>query len=193
MARIKEFNTEEALDKAVEIFWQKGYNATSANDLVKGLGLSRSSIYSTFTDKRTLFIKSLDRYRSKNVAAMLNMIKQSDDIPATIAEVFKLIIEQDIRAKIPKGCFIVNTGIELAAQDNEIARIVNENTKNIESTFRAAIEKGQKLGQISKKHKALSLARFISNNISGLRVTIKSNNEKAILDDIVRMCLSVLN
>jgi len=192
MARTREFDEVEVLDKAVELFWTKGYNATSANDLVKGLGLSRSSIYSTFTDKRTLFIKSLDRYRKRNVDQMLNMVKQSDDIPKTIADIFKMVVSQDITAKIPKGCLMVNTGVELAPHDNEIAKIVTENGQNIESTFKVAIEKGQELGQIPKTHDAESLARFIHNNISGLRVAVKSNTEKKALDDIVKICLSVL-
>lgn len=192
MARTKEFDEIEILDKAVDLFWTKGYNATSANDLVKGLGLSRSSIYATFKDKRTLFIKSLDRYRRRNVDQMLSMVKQSDDILKTIAEVFKLVIAQDITAKIPKGCLMVNTGVELGPHDNEIAQIVNENAQNIEATFKIAIEKGQALGQIPKTHQAEALARFIHNNISGLRVAVKSTQEKEILDDIVNMCLSVL-
>lgn len=192
MARLKEFDETEVLDKAVELFWTKGYNATSANDLVKGLGLSRSSIYSTFKDKRTLFIRSLDRYRKRNVAQIINMIEQSDDIHKTIAQIFRLIIAQDITAKIPKGCLMVNTGIELAPHDNEIAAIINENMKDIEHTFKVAIEKGQALGQIPKTHKADSLARFIYNNISGLRVAVKSSQDKSLLDDVAKVCLSIL-
>lgn len=192
MARIKEFDEIEVLDKAVELFWKKGYNATSANDLVKGLGLSRSSIYSTFKDKRTLFIKSLDRYRKRNVEAMLNMVRQSDNLLKTIEDIFKMVIEQDIRAKIPKGCLMVNSSIELAPHDVEIAKIVNENEQNIERTFEVAIAKGQQKGQISTTHSAKSLARFIYNNISGLRVAVKSNQGRETLNDVVKLCLSIL-
>jgi len=124
MARVKEFNEVEVMDKAVELFWEKGYHATSANDLVNGLGLSRSSIYSTFTDKRTLFIKA--------------------------------------------------------------------NKTNVESVLKTAIIRGQKLGQISKEHRAQELAQFIFNNVSGLRVAIKSNKEKKELKEVVNLCLSVL-
>jgi len=181
MARVKEFNETEVLDKAVELFWEKGYQATSANDLVNGLGLSRSSIYSTFTDKRTLFIKALKRYSQLHVEKVLKEVKQSDDIPKTIAVIFNNIISQDDSAKISKGCFIVNTGIELAAHDKEIAEIVNQNKINVESVLKTAIRKGQKLGQISKAHKAEKLARFIFNNVSGEE-----------LKEVIKLCLSVL-
>ena len=192
MARTREFDETEVLDKAVDLFWLKGYNATSANDLVKGLGLSRSSIYATFTDKRTLFIKSLDRYRKRNVKQILSMVQQSDDILKTIAEIFKLIVSQDITAKIPKGCLMVNTGVEMAPHDNEIAKIIHENGQDIENTFKVAIEKGQALGQIPRSYDAEALARFIHNNIVGLRVAVKSNTEGKVLDDIMKICLSVL-
>jgi len=193
MARAKEFDEVVVLDKAIDLFWKKGYYATSANDLVSGLGLSRSSIYSTFIDKRTLFIKALKRYSQLNVATVLEEVKQSENIPKTIAAIFNNIITQDDSAEISKGCFMVNTGIELAVHDKEIAEIVNQNNIYVESALKTAIKKGQYLGQISKRHKPYSLARFIFNNVSGLRVTVKSNKEKKELEEVVKLCLSVLN
>jgi len=192
MARIKEFDEVEALDNALNIFWEKGYYATSANDLVIELGLSRSSIYSTFKDKRTLFIKALKRYSQLYVETVLEEVKQSNDIPKTIASILNNIITQDDSSIISKGCFMVNTGIEMAAHDTEIADIVNQNKINVESVLITAITKGQKLGQITKAHKAYKLASFIFNNISGLRVAIKSNKDKKELKEIIKLCLSVL-
>jgi len=192
MARVKEFDEEEALDNALGIFWKKGYYATSANDLVSELGLSRSSIYSTFTDKRTLFIKALKRYSQLNIDRDLEELKQSNDIPKTIASILNKIISQDDSSTISKGCFVVNTGIEMSAHDKEIADIVNQNKINVESVLKTAIIKGQELGQITETHKAHTLASFIFNNISGLRVTIKSNKDKKELNEIVKLCLSVL-
>ena len=192
MARTREFNEIEVLDKAVELFWKKGYTATSANDLVKGLGLSRSSIYSTFTDKRTLYIRALDQYKKRYVNAMLQMVKQSNDLPKTIAQIFQMIVDQDITAKIPKGCFMVNTSVELGPHDQQIAKIVSDHEANVEATFEVAILKGQEKGQISKTHSAKALARFLYNNISGLRVAVKSKVGKATLDDIIKVSMSVL-
>lgn len=192
MARTKEFDEIEVLDKALELFWEKGYTATSANDLVKGLGLSRSSIYSTFGDKRTLFLLVLDRYKKRNVNAMLQMVKQSNDLLKTIEQIFKMIVDQDIRAKIPKGCLMVNSSVELAPHDHQIAKIVSDHEANVESAFEAAILKGQGKGQISKVHSAKSLARFLYNNISGLRVAVKSKVGKATLDDVIKVSMSVL-
>ncbi len=193
MARSKKFNKEEILDKAVELFWTKGYNATSANDLVENLGLSRSSLYDTYGDKRTLFVKSLNRYRTEIVNKMLLLIENSTDIKKTIEEIFELAIKQDLHSKIPKGCFMVNSAIELSTSDEEVASIVLTNQNDIVVAFEIAILKGQNLGQITTNFNANHLANFLYNSISGIRVAIKYNKDLAIINHIVKVNLAILN
>jgi TetR/AcrR family transcriptional repressor of nem operon len=193
MARTKNFNKEEILDKAVELFWTKGYNATSANDLVENLGLSRSSLYDTYGDKHTLFVKSLKRYRSEIVNKMLLLIENSTDIKKTIQEIFELAIEQDMHSKISKGCFMVNSAIELSTSDEEIATIVLANQNDIVTTFEIAILKGQSIGQITTNFSANHLANFLYNSISGIRVAIKYNKNLDIINDVVKVNLAILN
>jgi len=193
MPRVKEFNETDALDKALDLFWQKGYYATSAQDLVNGLNLSRSSIYSTFTDKRSLFIKALQRYSQLYIDKVLTEVERTDDIPKTITKFFNDIIDQDDAKSISKGCFIVNTGIELAAHDVEIEEIVNQYHSSVVTVLEGAIKKGQRLGQISATHNAKTLARFILNSVSGLRVAVRSNQDDKELKDVISLCLSVLD
>jgi TetR/AcrR family transcriptional regulator, transcriptional repressor for nem operon len=193
MARTKNFSEEEVLDKAVKLFWEKGYNATSANDLVEQLGLSRSSLYDTYGDKRTLFIQSLNRYRSEFVKAMITMIGASTDIKTTIKDIFKLATDQDITDKIPKGCFMVNSAIELSAHDSEVAEIVAQNQRDIENSFEKAILKGQAAGTISDRHDGKSLATFLFNSLSGIRVAMKYNKSRNAFDQIININLSILD
>lgn len=193
MARTKNFNKEEILDKAVELFWTKGYNATSANDLVENLGLSRSSLYDTYGDKRTLFVTALKRYRSEIVNKMLLLVENSTDIKKTIKEIFGLAIEQDIHSKISKGCFMVNSAIELSTSDEEIAAIVLANQNDIVAAFEIAISKGQNLGQITANFNANHLANFLYNSISGIRVAIKYNKNLDTINDVVKVNLAILN
>lgn len=192
MARTKNFNQEEVLDKAVQLFWRKGYNETSANDLVKELGLSRSSLYDTYGDKKTLFINSLNRYRKTVVAEMIKIIDNSTDVKSTLKDIFRLIIEQDIEAKIPKGCFIVNSAIELSSYDHEIAKIVELNQLGIEEALEKAIIKGQKNGTVSNIQKATDLAKFFYNSIVGIRVSMKYSKFRTSLDAITKINLSIL-
>lgn len=192
MSRTKVFNEAEVLEKAVQVFWCKGYNGTSAQDLVDELGISRSSLYDTFGDKRSLFIKALQHYRSVAAKGLIEMISNSNDIEKTIEQIFRVAVKESVEDKLSKGCFIVNTTIELAPHDKEIASIIDQNMNDVENALCEAIKKGQAEGVFSRKQPALSLARFLFNSISGLRVAAKSGADKHVFDDIVKVNLSTL-
>ncbi|MEM8907402.1 MAG: TetR/AcrR family transcriptional regulator [Bacteroidota bacterium] len=192
MARTKGFNEAEALEKAVALFWEKGYQATSANDLVEHLGLSRSSLYATFGDKRSLYLSAIQWYRKSVVTQTLAMIENSEDLRLTIAEIFNAITKQDIGLSMPKGCFMVNSAIELAAHDPEMAQLIAANQQDIESAFVLAIEKGQAAGQLNTTFTAPALARFLYNHISGLRVLLRTQKDARKIDEMTQICLSVL-
>ncbi|MCS3869548.1 TetR/AcrR family transcriptional repressor of nem operon [Chryseobacterium ginsenosidimutans] len=193
MARTKEFNEDKALDKAMEIFWHKGYNGTSAQDLVTHLGLSRSSLYDTFGDKQKLFAQSLKKYQKQSQDQVVHLFETSENIKETLHDIFKQAVIESLEDRITKGCFMVNSSIELAMHDQEIAKIVQNNGQTMEDVFTKAVQKGQDLGQISKKLEARVLARFIFNNYSGIRVLARSGEkDKQVYDDIVKTMLSVL-
>lgn len=193
MARTKEFDEDKALDKAIEIFWCKGYNGTSAQDLVTHLGLSRSSLYDTFGDKQKLFSKALRRYLEHGQEATRSLLNQSEDIKETLTQIFKQAVIESLDDRMTKGCFVVNAAVELAMHDEEIAKIVNDNRQTVEEIFLTAVKKGQKAGQISTQLEAKTLARFIFNNYTGIRVLARSGeNDKKVYDDILKAMFSVL-
>lgn len=192
MARTKEFNEDQALDKAIEIFWHKGYNGTSAQDLVTHLGLSRSSLYDTFGDKQKLFVKSLKRYQQQNEESLIQLFDNAENIKTAITEIFKQAVIESLQDRITKGCFMVNSAVELAMYDPEIGKIVHDNQKAVEDVFYNAIKKGQESGQISDKQDARSLARFIFNNYSGIRVLARAGErDKQVYDDILKAIFSL--
>lgn len=193
MARNKAFDETQVLDKAVELFWTKGYNTTSANDLVDGLGLSRSSLYDTYGDKRSLFIKALKRYKHEFADSAIKMFQETENIKETISIVLQLIIDQDCNVANPKGCFMVNTVTELSGSDPEIAKIIDANRQDFENALKNAFQLGQQKGQISTKQDPKALARYFINTFFGLRVSIKSNNDPKILKDIIKVSLSILD
>jgi TetR/AcrR family transcriptional repressor of nem operon len=192
MARTKDFNEEEVLEKALAIFWEKGYNGTSMQELVDGLGISRSSMYDTYTDKYTLFIKSLERYRRKTASEMMQLIDQGSSPKAVIKRMFQSVVNESLFDKVPRGCFMVNTCVENAPHDKAVAKIVQENLQDAEEAFYLAIKKGQETGEIASRNEARALARFIVNNINGIRVTAKAGVDKKVYDDVVKVVLSVL-
>ncbi|MBC7846313.1 MAG: TetR/AcrR family transcriptional regulator [Flavobacterium sp.] len=192
MARLRVFNEDDALDKAIEIFWNKGYNGTSAQDLVTYLGLSRSSLYDTFGDKRSLFLRALQHYQQQSFDEITSLLVKSEDIKETIKQIFERVIVESLQDKITKGCFMVNTTVELGIHDNDIADIVEKNRQSMEDIFLFTVQKGQDLGQISKSNDARALARFIFNNYSGIRVLARSGGTpKEVFEDIVKVILSV--
>ena len=193
MARTKEFDEDQVLEKAIEIFWHKGYNGTSAQDLVNHLGLSRSSLYDTFGDKQKLFLASLKKYQKQSQDKIVHLFEISENIKETIQEIFKQAVIESLENRITKGCFMVNSSVELAMHNQEIAGIVQNNTKAMEEIFTNAILKGQDLEQISKKIDGRVLARFIFNNYSGIRVLARTGeNDEQVYDDIVKAVLSIL-
>ena len=193
MARTNEFNEDQALDKAIEIFWHKGYNGTSAQDLVTHLGLSRSSLYDTFGDKQKLFSQSLQRYQKQSQDQIVKILEESKNVKETLHDIFKQAVIESLQDRITKGCFMVNSSVELAMHDEEIAKIVKSNSQKMEEVFTNAVRKGQDSGHISKATDARVLARFIFNTYSGIRVLARAGErDKQVYDDIVNTMFHLL-
>lgn len=192
MARTKEFNEIEILDKAIDLFWFKGYNGASMQDVVDSLGLSRSSIYDTFGDKHQLYISALEQYRKQAAGGLIDMVKQSTSPIQTIQQLLEILSNDSLNTVCNKGCFMTNSTIELAPHDPEIHKIVKDNMQDIEEAFYNLVKKGQDLGEITNQNDARALARFLFNTISGIRVAAKSGADKAVYQDIIHVTLSVL-
>lgn len=193
MARTKDFDENEVLTKAIQLFWHKGYNATSMQDLVDGLGISRSSLYDTYTDKHTLFVKALESYQNTGAAKVQEIINR----PGSAKETIKILLEfcsvELLGDKQQKGCFMVNAEIEVAPHDAEVNNLVCKNEQQMEEAFCQVIKKGQESGEIRNQQDAMALARFIFNAVKGMRVTAKSTTDKAVFDDIIKLTVSTLD
>lgn len=192
MARTKVFNEAEVLDRAMNLFWQKGYHATSAQDLVDGLGISRSSLYDTYGDKHSLFVMALKQYRKERIDPVIQGVNSAEDIEAYIRLVFEAVKEDALSESRSWGCFMVNSAVELGTVDSDVAAIANDIMKDTEDMIAKAIEKGQQQGVFTKTHSARSLSRFIFNSLNGLRVTMKFDASKKMFEDIVNVCLASL-
>jgi len=192
MARMKEFDPDEVLDRAVDLFSSRGYHAASMQEVVSALGLSRSSLYDTFTDKQELYQRALERYRQCATRRMVALLDASTDVRATIATLFDQLIAESQPGTQGRGCLMVNSAVELGLQDPAIAELVNRNAREMEDAFCRALERGQASGQIASHQPARSLARHLYNTISGLRVAAKSGTAPDVLRDIVQVAMSVL-
>jgi TetR/AcrR family transcriptional repressor of nem operon len=193
MSRTKDFDEDEVLEKAINLFWCKGYNGTSMQDLVDTLGISRSSLYDTFGDKHQLFLKALASYQQAETAKRNSILDKPIPAKAAIRQLLDLTILELINDQQHKGCFLINSAVETAPHDKEVNTIISRNKQALEIAFYEVILRGQKNGEIPTKQDARALARFIFNTIAGFRVTGKSATDKGVFEDIVRLTLSVLD
>jgi len=193
MARTKDFDENEVLQKAMNLFWHQGYNGTSMQDLVDGLGISRSSMYDTFGDKHTLFIRALENYRQIAMNEMKAIVDNAPTAKDAIRKMFEYTVTELLRDDQHRGCFMVNAGVELAPHDQEVNKMLCDNDRQLEKYFNEAIKKGQSNGEISDEQSSHALAQFILNSIKGIRVTAKSGADKKVFQDIVEVTMRVLD
>jgi TetR/AcrR family transcriptional repressor of nem operon len=193
MARTKDFDENEVLSKAIQLFWYKGYNGTSMQDLVDALGISRSSLYDTYTDKHTLFVKALESYQNTGAGQIQAIIDETESAKETVKKMLELATNDLVCDKQQKGCFMINAEVEVAPHDSEISALVCKNDQQMEDAFYRVIQKGKDNGEIKNQQDARALARFMFNTIKGMRVTAKSTTDRAVFDDIIALTISALN
>jgi TetR/AcrR family transcriptional regulator, transcriptional repressor for nem operon len=193
MPKTKQFDEAAVLDKARDVFWKKGYNGSSMNELVKATGLSRSSIYDSFGDKHGLYTKTLQHYQESQRKMMLEAMPAHLSARKKIAWLFNNNIAESLGDRQRKGCFILNTTTELANVDNSMNRFVNSNMEAMEELFYLMVKEGQAAGDIGKRFIARALARNLFSSFSGLKVIGQTKPDKASLEEIVKVALSVLD
>ncbi|GAB3919907.1 TetR/AcrR family transcriptional regulator [Mucilaginibacter myungsuensis] len=192
MARTKDFDENEVLKKAVCLFWDKGYNGTSMQDLVDGLGISRSSLYDTFGDKHQLYLKALDSYRQGYGSQLCALTSSAPSSRQAIRDLLDLVVNDLLNDEQRKGCFMVNAGIELASHDKQVNQLVCDTENQLEQAFLKVIRQGQENGQIANDKDPLALTRFLNNTVKGLQVSARSTTERSYFEQIVEMAMMVL-
>ena len=125
MARTKEFDKQVVLTKAMNLFWEQGYEKTSMQELVDRIGIHRRSIYDTFGDKHQLFLKSLALYEDNLAKRITQRVSSDESVQGKIRRLLSITLEQDENQ--PAGCLIVNTASELALIDEEVSQKINVN------------------------------------------------------------------
>jgi TetR/AcrR family transcriptional repressor of nem operon len=193
MGRNKDFDENEVLKKAVCLFWDKGYNGTSMQELVDGLGISRSSLYDTFGDKHQLYLKALEAYQQGYGSQMCTLIREAPSAKAAIRSLLELVVSELLGDKQRKGCFMVNAGIELGTHDTEVSSLICQNERQLEDAFLKVIRQGQERGELDQNKDPQALARFLENTVKGLQVSVKSRPEKAFFEDVIDTALTALD
>ncbi len=159
MPRAKSFDPEDALGRAMELFWVRGFGATSISNLEVELGLGRVSLYGAFGPKKQLFLACLEKYRRDIALPLLKELDEVDGL-AGIRRFFAQLTDASPALR-RRGCFVVNTLVELSGTDPDIDGIVQEHLRFVEKTFLKAVKNGQKHRTIGRHVKARDAAHML--------------------------------
>ncbi|GAA2287187.1 TetR family transcriptional regulator [Streptomyces ruber] len=198
MARPRTFDEDSALDAAMRTFWEKGYEATSTQDLCDATGLGRSSIYNTFKSKHDLFERVLARYVDSMTAAQLAVLEDIRRTPVDrLRALFAMVVDGETGAERRPGgrglgCLTVNTTVELAARDPRAAEMLDRDTRRRLTVLRAVIGEGQRDGSITSRREAGALARFVNAAIAGMRISSQGGADRAALQSVADITMDAL-
>ncbi len=191
MARAKEFDYERTLDKAKRVFWEKGYQATSIQDLVQATGVNRASLYGTFGGKRELFLRSLQQFQCRNDQFVCNVAPGLQPGFDKIRAVFQNAARQTLND--PRGCLLINSVAELSTHDGEVLGLGKGAREQVEAFFSTCLKAARTGGEIARGRDLRSLARFLTNSLFGLRLMAKMQPNRRLVDDIVATTLAALS
>ncbi|MBP2195113.1 TetR/AcrR family transcriptional regulator [Pantoea cypripedii] len=190
--RPREFNVDTAVEDAMLVFWEKGYDGTSLLDLLEGMDITRGSLYKAFGDKKSLFLKSLDQYAERGLQetelALNGQGLVIDSIRSSLLRALKL--SQGDSGRL--GCFLVATAMEMSSKDDEIACRVRSIFERLQKLYADTIIRGQLSGEINNEKNAHQLARLLVNQIEGMRVLGKVDDSCGDNDKMVELILGVL-
>jgi TetR/AcrR family transcriptional regulator, transcriptional repressor for nem operon len=193
MARNKAFLEENALERAMQVFWRKGYNATSMEDLVTEMGINRASLYGTFGDKKQLYLATLKFYQTQANENLKAIILQYGSPKAQLIAVAQFLMEESLEQTTePRGCLLANATSEMALLDPDICQFVTNNVHSFEGTFEKLITKGQEIGEFTANIAPPSAATFLSNFLYGIRTVSKTKPDAAKMRQSLDLALSVL-
>lgn len=191
MARPREFDPDDALERATRVFWTKGFENASLDDLCQATGLNRSSLYAAFGAKRDLYLSALARYENGSVAriaAALEVRPVRDGVKTLLDGLIDSIVAGPGR----RGCFIGNCAAEMARLDRGAAARVRKSLERIEATFRDGLQRARSRGELPRNADITALARFLIAGIQGLRLVGKVNPDRAALEQVAAVMLKCL-
>ena len=192
MPKVETFDRDLVLKQATEVFHDKGYNATSMQDLVDATGLNRSSIYNSFQNKATIYLECLKTYENYyHRETSKKLLKSSTGLQA-ITLIFELYLTEMILDKDDRGCLIINCKSEMAYHNDSITKFLNLNQQNTLSLIEDLVTQGQKDGSINNKKKPDEYSLFIYSSLQGLRMTGILVSDKKQLQSIITTVLQTL-
>ena len=190
--RPREFDIEVATRDALEVFWEKGFHATSLPDLITGMGLTRGSIYKAYDDKRAVYLAALDIYVEEKLATFEKDFARTDK-RAAIRDVLRRAARNSARDDGQKGCFVTAATLEMLPEDVEVGERVSALYRGLEDLFAAAIDQGKRDGSVTSRASSMALAKFLVATVEGMCVLGKLGPTERNNLGYINVALSLLD
>ena len=189
--RPKTFDETAALEAAMIVFWTQGYDATSYDDLVQQVGIGRQSFYSTFGDKRALYVKAVEHYGKTVTQRAVNLLGSPGSPTSNIRRWFARL--SDVASGNKRfGCLLTNTAVELAPSDPAMAKLVMRLLRRVEEALHKALMRAVERDELAQGLDTRELASYLLNAAQGLLVMSKLGVSQKKLRGIADVTLSVL-
>lgn len=193
MAGKKAFDPQQVLEKAMNAFWERGYEGISIEDLVQCTGIGRGSLYDTFGDKHSLYLAALERYLVSISIQTTALLEHVGTLQEVLEHLFQANIDRLLSDLARRGCFLVNASLEMAPHDPDVAQKVKAAYAGSEEAYAAMLLKAQATGELDRTHDPHQLARFLLATLVSLRVLARTSVDRETLQDIMRIALSVFH
>ncbi len=192
MPRQKQYDPDVVVEKAMHVFWEKGYEATSVQELVDATGINRFSMYQAFGDKRGLFLRSLEYYFRGVLPQIVHLSENADAGLRTLRKYFEALETTILSPLGHRGCFGQNTGVELAFRDEAALEPLNSMYAELRGNFERVLETAQRRGEIGQDAPILEIARFLVTAAQGMIVMAKTGRDHHFVRSSKRQIDSLL-
>ena len=192
MARPFEFDRADALRRAMELFWCKGYEATGLPDLLEAMGIGRQSLYNSFESKRGLFLQALAFYQGERAESLAETLSTAAT-PLRGIETVLISIASTAGEARTRGCLSVNTATEFGTVDDDVAEILKKGAQRSKTELAAAVRKAKALNELPAELDEKAAADFILTVMRGLRVSAKAGGTITETRNAARMALTALH
>ncbi|MFF7580470.1 TetR/AcrR family transcriptional regulator [Streptomyces sp. NPDC008061] len=193
MARIREFDTEAAVEAAMNAFRRRGYEGTSIQDLVSATGVGRGSLYAAFGSKEGLYLAAMDRYRERYALPLVELLRGGAPARELLREVLVGTVDAIVRDGSRQACLIVGATTERIAHDPKAAAHVRSTTASLEDALCELIAEAQASGGLPAARGSRDLARFLLVTMQGLKVMGAIDPDRPSLMGVVEVALGALD
>ncbi len=181
----KQYNEDVLLERAMQAFWARGYEATSINNLVDATGVNRGSLYAAFSGKRQIFVRALEFYDKKFREDFLGDLLATHSPKEAILAAFHSVVIAADDGNDRNGCLLINTALEMSPHDSEIEKLVSEKLKMVENFFHESLRAAKEDGSVDAKLDLEKTGHLLYSLFLGVRVITRSKPDNSVIESIL--------